>query len=161
MLAQDALFKRTEAIQTARELLAYDREDRLGTRLVLPEYLLKEGRDIEAAALFAEPDFKDTFNVAHYLEALAFLRLGREEEGKKVLLRCLKHSPHVARFILEPHAPCPDEGQSFGGIVCGSPYEGWYYGTSYAWLWNTPKTAKELLQKLAAPIAAAGWPRSF
>lgn len=161
MMAQWAVFKRDEAIQTGKELLNYDREDRSGSRLLLAEYLVDEHRDHDALALFAEPDLKDTFDVAHYLEALAFLRLGKEDKARKALEPCLKYHPQVARFILEPRTPCPEEGSAFGGITVGSPYEGWYYGTKYSWAWNTPKTAKEFLQKLTAPIAAAGWEREF
>lgn len=161
MLAQDAVLDRTAAITTARELIAFDSEDRMGARLSLPEFLLTEGRNGEALAVFSLPGFEDTFHVVDYLRVLALLRLERVKEARPLLANCLSNYPQVARFILEPATPAPaDEGAGWG-ITVGSAYEGWYYGTRFAWLWGTPPTAKALLREMAAPIAAAGWPRRF
>lgn len=158
MVAEDAVGSRSAAIDLARELLNYDPEDRTGARLILPEYLLAAQRNAEALAVFNRPEFEDTFHVAGYLQALALLRLGRETEARQCLETCLSRYPQVARFILDPFTPRPDDDGSWG-IVSGSPSEGWYYGIRYTWIWRTPESALPLLRELAAPIAAAGWPR--
>lgn len=161
MLAQDAVFDRPAAIATARELIAFDPEDRMGARLSLPEFLLAEGRNVEALAVFSMPGFKDTFHVVDYLHVLALLRLERVEDARPLLANCLSRYPQVARFILKPASPEPEDEGAGWGITVGSAYEGWFYGTRFSWLWITPENAKALLQEMAAPIAAAGWSRRF
>ncbi len=161
MLAQDAVFDRRAAIATARELIAFDPDDRMGARLSLPEYLLAESRNVEALAVFSMPGFDGTFHTVEYLRALALIRLNRDSEASDVLASCLSNYPQVARFMLEPTADAPADGASGWGITSGSPFEGWYYGIRFLRLWHTPVSALIRLREAAAPIAAAGWPRWF
>lgn len=156
MLAEGAVGNRDAAIQVGRELLGYDPEDRMGVRLELPKRLLEAQRNAEALAIFSTPGLEDSFHVAKYLQAIALLRLDREAEARQCLEHCLHDYPLVARFILEPLQPRPNDGDSWG-IVVGSPFEGWYYGTRYAPLWRTPESALPLLRELSRPLADAGW----
>lgn len=72
----DALGDVDGAATAGFEILAYDLADRMGARLELPKYLIKQGRYATAAELFERPDFVGTFHRASYLHPLV-LPLGR------------------------------------------------------------------------------------
>lgn len=157
-LAQAALGDTKAAIRTCQEHMSFDLEDRMGIRMDLPSYLMSEGRDEAALEVFSRPAFADTFHTAEYLHALVLFRMHRLDEAESLLAHCLRYSPQVARFILDPHAERPQDDSPFG-ITMGCAYEGWFYGQQYVRLWQETKGAVEFLRKAAEPHAAANWAR--
>lgn len=131
MSAQAELNDLGAAIETASELLAFDAEDRMGVRLVLPQYLMETDRDEAALDIFTKGGFEDTFHTAEYLKALALFRLQKLDDATNVLAACLGRYPQVARFILEPGLENPPNDSRFG-IASGSAFEGWYYARQYS-----------------------------
>lgn len=158
MLAQAALSDRISAISTARELIAYDPEDRMGGRLYLPLYLLLESRETEALKIFETPGFEDTFHTAEFLKVLTLFRLQRFEEAKTTLLSYLHYYPQVVRFLLQPYAPPPENSSPFD-VVSGSEYEGWSAAAQYDEVLSRTKGAFEWLESESEETAAKGWAR--
>ena len=158
-LAQDGLGDTRAAIQTAYQHMSFDVEDRMGVRMILPLYLIQEGRDAAALEIFEKPSFADTFHTAEYLKVLVLIRLERSSEANKTLNRCLHYYPQVARFILDPSIEQPESESRFGGLISGSALEGWFYGRQYAHLWHSSGKAIELLKELSAPFANSQWSR--
>lgn len=158
MFAHASLGNKAAAIGTANEQLAFDPEDRMGVRIVLPIYLLEEGQTRAAIDIFTKPRWKDTFGTAVYLHALALLRLGQADEGRSVLETCVASYPQVARYIINADAPEPDADTRFG-IEWGSEYEGWFYGRQYQVLWRVKPECVDLLKEVSAPFAKDGWKR--
>lgn len=159
MVAQNAVSTHDAAIATARELIAFDPDDRMGARLSLPAFLLTIKHDAEALAVFEDPRFEGTFSTAQYLHALCLFRLKRKDEARKVIGSCLHYYPQIARFLLEPTTEPPFDGRSHFGITVGSPFEGWYYAMQYSDLWRNPPSALRWLREIAEPLAATGWAR--
>ncbi|CAN5626283.1 hypothetical protein BH09VER1_BH09VER1_14280 [soil metagenome] len=158
MLAQAALGDRISAVDTARELIGYDSEDRMGGRLSLPLYLLLESRDAEALKVFETPGFEDTFHTADFLKILALFRLGRLEEAKTVFVSYLHYHPQVIRFLLDPTAPPPPNDSPFG-VTSGSEYEGWSVAAQYDHVLSRSKGAFDWLANESKETAARGWAR--
>jgi hypothetical protein len=127
--------------------------------MALPIYLLRENCSEAVLGIFSKPGWEGTFHTATYLKALAVLKLGRFDEAMATLEDCLRYYPQVARFILDIHAP-PQDADTPRRIVCGSAYEGWFYGRQYAPLWLATPGAIEFLTRVSMPLAAEGWERA-
>lgn len=144
MTSQRAVYETRAAIQTARELIACDMEDRMGGRLHLPLFLLEENLDRDALEVFSIPDFEGTFHTVEYLRALALIRCQRIPEAIKVLQTCLHYLPQVARYLLDSSLPIPENDSRFG-IASGSEYEGWVTASEHRHVWRRTKGALEIL----------------
>lgn len=140
MLAQRAMSQTPTAIETARELIGCDSQDRMGARLVLPLYLLEQNRDREALDVFSYSGFEETFGSTEYLRALALIRLERAGEVGKVLEPCFRYLPKVARYLLDSQLPRPRNESPFG-VAMGSDYEAWDAAISQRWVWERTKGA--------------------
>ncbi len=147
MIAQRAMYQTSAAIQTGRDLLGCESQDRMGVRLTLPLYLLELGRNIEAMEIFDYPDFEGCFGAAEYLHALALIRLGRETEIPHVLKPCFRYCPAVADYLLNPDLPHPKNESPLGGIIMGSAYEGWTSAVEQRRVWDEPAGALDLLRE--------------
>lgn len=144
MTGQREVFETRAAIETAKELIAFDPEDRLGARLHLPLFLLEENRDKDALEIFSIPGFEGTFHTSEYLRALALIRCKRIPEAEAVLQTCLHYLPQVARYLLQSSLPIPENNNRFG-IASGSEYEGWVTAFEQGHVWRRTKGALEIL----------------
>ena len=159
MQCYDALGDADGASATGFEILKYDPEDRMGARLELPKYLIKQGRYGTAAELFDRPEFSGTFYRASYLLPLVMLYLDRRKEAHEAIEDCLG-SPQTARYLLDPMLPVPESDSPFG-LSSGSELEGYYYARQYRQFWFDCDGAIKLLYEASKKVAAAGWPRYF
>jgi tetratricopeptide (TPR) repeat protein len=159
MLAQRNLNLIEDAIETGEMCLALDRQDRMGARESLVYYFLESGRDASAVALFESEAYKETFFAVEYLHPLALIRLGREEEARTSLERCLHYYPQVARFILNQRLPRPKSEDAFGGVTSGSELEGWIHGRNFSQHWRSNEKSLKLLRQESRPYAKEGWKR--
>ena len=147
MSTQRVMGRVAGAIQTARELLGCDSQDRMGARLFIPLLLLQQNRNHEALEVFQNPAFEGTFGPATYLHALALIRLERQPELNKVWEPCFQYYPKVATYLLDPRLPRPENQSPFGGVILGSDYEGWSSAVEQRWIWaNTPGALDRLRQ---------------
>ena len=146
MIAQRSLYETAAAIQTARELCAFDPEDRMGARMLLPLYLLEEDRNREALEVFSMHGFGGTFHTTEYLRALALIRCQRVPEAEFILSACIRHWPQMARFLADPSLRPPQNDSPFG-ITMGSEYEGWAAAAEQRNVWRRTKGAGEILEQ--------------
>lgn len=143
-LVQHRLGYHLEAAAGARELLHLDPGDGMGARMMLPLFLLAAGLDQQAIDFFKTPEFQGAFHTAGYLHALALIRIGCPEEGRKVLDQCIDALPEVARYLVHNRLPVPEQ-DFLGGMVVGGAYEGWTTAVEQDWLWHRSPGACEIL----------------
>jgi len=155
----EALGDTDRAATIGFEILGYDQEDRMGARIELPKYLIKQGRYGKAAELFEEPNFAGTFHRASYLLPLILLHLDRRKEAMVAIEDCLG-SPQTARYLLNPMLPMPESDSPFG-LSSGSELEGYYCARQYRQLWFDCDGAIKLLSEASEKVAAAGWPKYY
>lgn len=160
MVAQAAINEYAAAIHTGEQMIRYDYEDRMGARMELPKYLLREGLYRKTLQLFEDERFKDTFHQADYLYPLAFLGVGEVDNAKAAIADCL-YKPKVAKYLLNPCLPQPEPEQPFFGVVSGSDLEGFLYAREYLALWESFPKGIEMLRELAQPAEAENWPSYF
>ena len=159
MQCYEALGDADGASTTGFEILGYDEEARMGARLELPKYLIKQGRYSTAAELFERPEFAGTFYQVSYLRPLILLYLDRRKEAEEAIEDCLG-SPQTARYLLNPMLPVPESDSPFG-LSYGSELEGYIYAREYRQLWFDCGDAIKLLSEASKKVAAAGWPRYY
>jgi tetratricopeptide (TPR) repeat protein len=159
MQCYEALGDYRGASALANELLQFDYEDRMGARMELPKYLLRQGRYQSAADLFAEKKWEGSFFAAEHLYPVVLLHLGRRDESIEAMERLLGR-PNIARYLLNPDAPCPPQDSPFG-MSSGSDLEGYYFAAQYRYYWATCGEALDLLFEATRKVEAAGWPRYF
>ncbi|WP_386821045.1 hypothetical protein [Luteolibacter algae] len=160
MIAQACINEFLAAITTGFQMLDYDFEDRMGARLELPRYLLKQGFYQKAVELFEDERFEDTFHSANYLYPLALLGAGKEDEAGVAIGDCLS-KPRIAKYLLNPHLPEPEPEKPFFGIVSGSDLEGFYYAHQYRSMWEAVPEALAMLRAQAREAEAQNWPAYF
>lgn len=149
MLAQEFSILRDEAISTGEECLRLDPEDRTGARLKLVEYYIRAHRPKAALMLFEKEIYKDSFWADGYLHALALFELRGADGARNILQSYLSYYPHVARYILDAGAEMPANDSVLGGLISGSPHEGWVKANTWGWLWRNSPTAMAFLKEEA------------
>ncbi len=146
------------ATATGFQILSYDQEDRMGARMELPKFLLKQGRIRAAIELFEDPAFTGDFYTAGYLYPIALLHAGREAEARKAINDCLG-KPRIAKYLLDPDLPPPEpENRPFFGITSGSELEGFYYAAEFREFWASHRKALPLLREQSTEAESQGWP---
>jgi len=158
MLCAEALGDDKMASTIGAEMMRFDREDRMGARFELPKYLIRQGRNREALALFEDKYFEGHFYCAEYLRPIALLNLGRRQEAIESIEDCLR-KPQVARYLLDPMAVMPPSDSPLGGVTSGSPLEGYLYAREYREFWIFCDEALNLLIEASQEAKMAGWPR--
>ena len=141
------------------ELLQFDYEDRMGARMEMPKYFLRQGRYQAAAELFSAEKWEGTFYAAQHLYPVVLLHLDRRNEAIKEIEGLLGR-PNVARYLLDPDVPCPPQDSPFG-MSSGSELEGYYFASQYRCFWASCKGALDLLFEATRKVEAVGWPRYF
>ena len=159
MISQRNIGLIEESIATGEMCLALDRQDRFGAREELVASLIECHRDKAALSLFENPKYNDTFFTNGYLHPFVLIRLGREEEARKVLRPKLNYQPHVGRFLLDKNLPEPKNDSTLGFVTSGSEYEGWAIASSLGRFWRRNPKAMKILREETQPYEQRGWKR--
>jgi tetratricopeptide (TPR) repeat protein len=141
------------------ELLQMDYDDRMGARLEMPKYLLRQGRYQTAADLFTSEKWNGDFYGANHLLPVVLLHLGKRDEAVNAI-EVLLSRPNIVHYLLDPGVPCPPR-ESPWGMSSGSDLEGYYFASQYRPYWDACPGALDLLFESSREVAAAGWPRYF
>ncbi len=112
-----------EAIQSCKEMLAWNPDDNQGVRYTLGAILANTGRHADELALCER--FPDEGGALEFHRVFALHALERKGDALSLLAEAHKRSPKVLKFLLadDPRQPKPDRYS----VVIGGDFEAWLY----------------------------------
>jgi len=135
-----------EAIGIFRRLLSVNPNDNQGVRYLLPHCWF-EKNELSKILTLCRKYRDDSAPEILYSEALALVRLGRNEEARTALEQCVAELPLVGRELLKKRHPRP-KSQVEGYISHGGADQAYYYWKAFGKYWSETESALELLRPL-------------
>ena len=135
-----------EAIEIFRRLLSVNPNDNQGVRHLLPHCWFEKN----APARIVTHCRKYRDDIAPeilYSEALALVRLGRNEEARTALEHCVAELPLVGRELLKKRHRRPKSVLE-GYISPGGADQAYYYWKEFGKYWSETESALELLRQV-------------
>ena len=134
------------AIEIFRRLLSVNPNDNQGVRYLLPHCWF-EKNELSKILTLCRKYRDDSAPELLYSEALALVRLGRNEEARTALERCVAELPLVGRELLKKRHPRPKSVLE-GYISPGGADQAYYYWQSFGKHWSETESALELLRQV-------------
>ena len=135
-----------EAIEIFRRLLSVNPNDNQGVRYLLPHCWFEKNAPAKIVT-HCRKYRDDSAPEILYSEALALVRLGRNEEARTALEQCVAELPLVGRELLKKRHPRP-KSQVEGYISHGGADQAYYYWKAFGKYWSETESALELLRPL-------------
>ena len=135
-----------EAIEIFRRLLSVNPNDNQGVRYLLPHCWFEKSAPAKIVT-HCRKYRDDSAPEILYSEAVALVRLGRNEEALTALEQCVAELPLVGRELLKKRHPRP-KSQVEGYISHGGADQAYYYWKAFGKYWSETESALELLRPL-------------